>query len=136
MDDKSPQGENREFSRVKAHPRARLELPGGEEILTALVLDVSLGGMLVEGGCDIDLNTEVVVTIMLGEDPVEFVIDAVGRVARSDARGIAVEFIELESPESLEHLRNLILYNSTVPKPIEDEFRRHSGISRKTDTLS
>lgn len=134
MNDDGPREDKREFSRVETHPRAKIALMTGEEIVTAFITDISLGGVLIEGECDLELNTEVAVTVMLGEEPAERLIEAVGKVARCDARGIAVEFTELENLESLEHLKNLILYNSRAPEPIEKEFRNHSGISRKSNT--
>ena len=132
MNDDGSGDDKREFSRVETHPRARLALPTGEEIMTAFITDVSLGGVLIEGECELELDSEVAVTVMLGEDPVEHVIEAIGKVIRCDARGIAVEFTELEDTESLEHLKKLILYNTQAPELIEEEFRRHSGISKKS----
>jgi len=136
MNEDGPRDDKREFSRVETHPRARLTLPTGEEIMTGFVVDISLGGMLIEGECEIELNSEVAVTVMLGEEAAGQVIEAIGKVARCDARGIAVELTELESTESLEHLKNLVLYNSQAPGPIEEEFRSHSGISRNSNTVN
>lgn len=136
MNRDSQNGDKREFSRVATRPRARLSLSDGEELLLAEVIDVSLGGVLLKGECDADAGTDVILEIMLGEDPEENVISAKGKIARNDERGIAVEFADLEGSDSLEHLRNLVLYNSTAPQTIEEEFRQHSGISRKTRPLS
>lgn len=132
MDSDSSKGHKREFSRVETHPRARLNLQNGEEFLTGFLIDVSLGGFLIEGECTVNTDEEFVVTIMLGEDPQDSLIDAMGKIVRSDARGVAVEFTELESTESLEHLRNLLLYNSTTPDSIEEEIREHKGIAKKS----
>ena len=104
--------------------------------MTGFIVDISLGGMLIEGECELELNSEVAVTVLLGEDAAGQVIEAIGRVARCDARGVGVEFTELESTESLEHLKNLVLYNSQAPGPIEEEFRSHSGISRKSNPVN
>lgn len=136
MNRESKSGEKREFSRVETRLRARLSLLGGEELLHADVIDVSLGGLMLNGECTAGEGTDVVVKIMLGEEPVEYLIEALGKIVRLDERGVAVELVELESPDSLEHLKNLVLYNSTVPQTIEEEFRQHSGISRKTKPLS
>lgn len=136
MNEDGSREDKREFSRVETHPRARLTLPTGEEIMTGFIVDISLGGMLIEGACDLELNSEVMVTVLLGEDAAGQVIEAIGKVARCDARGIGVEFTELESTESLEHLKNLVLYNSQAPGSIEEEFRSHSGISRKSNTVN
>lgn len=135
MNWESRNGDKREFSRVATRPRARLSLSNGEELLLAEVIDVSLGGVLLNGESTAGAGTDVVVEIMLGEDPEENVISASGKIARNDERGIAVEFADLEGADSLEHLRNLVLYNSTAPQTIEEEFRQHSGISRKTRPL-
>ncbi len=136
MNDDGSHDNKREFSRVETHPRARLVLPTGEEIMTAFIIDVCLGGVLIEGECELELDAEVAVTVMLGEDAGEQIIEAIGKVVRCDARGIAVEFTELENIESLEHLKKLILYNSQTPEPIEEEFRSHSGISRKSNAAN
>lgn len=136
MDRESNDGDKREFSRVETRPRVRLSLPNGEELLLAEVIDVSLGGLMLKGECDAGVGAYIVVTIILGGEGGEHVIWASGKIVRNDERGIAVEFAELESPDSLEHLRNLVLYNSTAPQAIEEEFQQHSGISRKAKPLS
>lgn len=130
-----PRDDKREFSRVETHPRARLALLTGEEVITTFITNISLGGVLIEGECELEMDTDVAITVMLGEEPAEHVIEAIGKVVRCDVRGIAVEFTELENTDSLEHLKNLILYNSRAPEPIEQEFRNHSGISKKPDAV-
>ena len=130
MSDANEVGNRRAFTRVTTHPEARLSSRVDEGDWAALVLDVSLRGLLLEGECAIDLGTEVSVQIVLGEDSDGLAIDAVGAIVRIDARGTAVELTEIEDLASFEHLRNLILYNSTTPEPIEEEFRQHVGISR------
>ena len=132
MNNDSTQNENREFSRVETHPRARLALASGEELLTGFLMDVSLGGFFIEGECAQDTSEEIVIAIMLGDNPEENLIDALGKIVRQDARGVAVEFTELENTESLEHLRNLILYNSKTPESVEEEIRDHKGIARRS----
>lgn len=131
MSDTEENEDRRVFSRVAVHPRALLSSPDGADEWIAPVIDISLRGILIEGDCALDLDTEVSVRILLGDGPGDCAIEAKGRIVRKDARGTAVELTELEDPESFQHLRNLVLYNSTTPDPIEEEFRQHAGISRK-----
>jgi len=123
----APQPHRREFSRVQVALRADLAV-GGVPLPGATVLNLSLNGVLlaarparpVEAGdaCDIRLHL----------DGTEVEVHALGRVVRVTGDGFAVEFTEIVGLESLDHLRNLILYNSHSPDAVEHEFHAHLGL--------
>ena len=122
--------ERREFSRVSTRLTAVVSGPDGEEISRASVIDVSLGGVLIESDLELAKGTRVSVSIILGDEAEGVAIRAAGTVARTTARGLAIEFHELRDAESYGHLRNVVLYNSTVIEPLEEEIKRHTGIAR------
>jgi len=67
------------------------------------------------------------VTIILGESENPLTINAKGKMARSQAGSLAVEFTELDI-DSYHHLRQLIVINADDPKRAEQEFSAHWGI--------
>lgn len=130
MDESS--NERREFSRVSTHPKAVIRTPEGVELTSGNLVDVSLGGALIEAPCDnLTAGSEILLSVLLGEGTGPE-IQAMGTIVRADSGKIALNFIEIENPESFEHLRNLILYNSNNTEEVEDEFRSHTGITRET----
>jgi hypothetical protein len=53
-----------------------------------------------------------------------------GHVVRSGPAGCAIQFTEIVGIESLEHLRNLILFNSHDPAQVRQEFHAYLGLPR------
>lgn len=120
-----PMPHRREFSRVEVHPVIEIAV-AGRPIVDAQVGNLSLRGLLVltverpaaEATCSI--------AIRLGGTAAE--VTATGRVVRTTSEGFAVQFTEILGLDSLEHLRNLIRYNSHNPNEVEQEFRNHLGL--------
>jgi hypothetical protein len=117
----------REFSRVAVHLHATVTAndvrhEGGT------MENVSLkGGFLrvVNGppeGADCDVRMHL--------DGTEIVVHARGAVVRSGPAGSAIQFTEIVGVDSLEHLRNLILFNTHDPAQVEQEFHQHLGLKR------
>lgn len=121
----------RAFTRSSVHPLVKLLDDQGGELLKGHAVDVSLGGLSVEGSAALSIDQQVEVLVYLGDETLEPLIHAMARVVRTDDKTVAVEMNELEDMESLTHLRNLVLYNSTDTDAVEQEFREHPGISRK-----
>jgi hypothetical protein len=53
-----------------------------------------------------------------------------GHVVRSGPAGCAIQFTEIVGIDSLEHLRNLILFNSHDPSQVRQEFHAYLGLRR------
>jgi hypothetical protein len=73
------------------------------------------------------------VDVLLHLDGTEIKVHAQGFVVRSGPDGCAVQFTEIIGLDSLEHLRNLILFNSHTPEQVEQvehEFNDHLGLKR------
>ena len=52
-------------------------------------------------------------------------------MVRATPEGFAVAIVELIGLDSLEHLRNLILYHVPNPDQVVHEFLEHNGLLRK-----
>ena len=122
-----PLPHRREFSRVAVHLRAEISVAGvpvAEGTLEALSLK---GGFFrcrtappLGAQCDLHLHLE-------GTD---IEVRAMGHVVRQATDGVAIQFDEIVGVESLEHLRNLILFNARDPAQVEQEFHQHLGLKR------
>ncbi|MDZ4672899.1 MAG: PilZ domain-containing protein [Gemmatimonadota bacterium] len=115
----------REFSRVPVHLRVEVFVAGvrlPEGTMESLSLK---GGFFrcatppAEGArCDIRLHL----------DGTEIEVHTQGHVVRQSADGSAIQFDEIVGVDSLEHLRNLILFNAHNPAQVEQEFHDHLGL--------
>lgn len=129
MSDESNQ-ERRAFTRVPVHHRAQLRDASGRTVYDGVIADISLGGVLVNGGpTELTKDADVRVSIVL-EPESGSTIEAAGRVIRVSSSGVAVIFDEVDDPESLAHLKNLVLYNAEATETVEAELRNRPGISR------
>lgn len=122
----------REFTRAAVDMTVTLEEEGRPLVVSQLE-NVSLRGAFVATREPPPIGTRVTVRIDLGgvdEDGTPLEVRAAGRVVRVDANGCGLEFVELHGLGSLEHLRNLVLYNAPEPAQAEAEFRTHLGLER------
>ncbi len=117
----------REFSRVQVHLNAEVTANGVRHEGGAMENLSLKGGFLriangpPEGAlCDIRLHL----------DGTEVVVHAQGTVVRMGPAGSAIQFTEIVGLDSLEHLRNLILFNAHDPHQVEQEFHDHLGLKR------
>lgn len=117
----------RHFSRSNSGQKIQIT-DANEVVTTADLHDVSMNGLLAHCGGTIIAKGEVRVGIRLepGGDE-DLTLEIKGRVRRSDAQGTAIEFLEIDA-DDVEHLRNLVLYNSADPDRIVDELGVNSGI--------
>lgn len=83
--------------------------------------NVSLKGLLAEPTPHIGSGELGQVVLTLASD---VRIETECRVIRSDGRGVAIEFTEME-PRSFLHLRNLVRYNAPDADIIDEEIARH-----------
>jgi hypothetical protein len=115
----------REFSRVTVSPVIDLVV-AGRPVADARVGNLSLRGVLVLSAERPDPEAACTITIRLGGTAAE--VRATGQVVRTTTEGFALRFTEILGLDSLEHLRNLIQYNSHNPNQVEQEFRTHLGL--------
>ncbi len=117
----------REVSRVHGHINALVTLGGGDP-QEAECDNLSLLGVLLRTrGC---LPQGAACTVRLVLDGGESDVTLSGTVVRETAQGGAIRFQSVVGAEALEHLHNLVLYNSHEPEKIASEFHAHLGLRR------
>lgn len=120
----------REFTRIPI--QVAVEVTSIQGNTTAhQVKDVSLNGLYLQCKKPLPLGADCSVTFFLGEKDSPIRIEASGKVARVDPEGMGVEITAVVGVESFEHLRNLVLYNSSDTDQVEQEFHDHIGIKRR-----
>ena len=125
--DTSPSNK-REFSRSRASVRAKASTDCGVTV-EGESCDVSLNGLSVATTKTLPLDMPCAVTLTLEGGAGEIRIEAKGKVARIDGETMAIEFTGLDG-DSVEHLRNLILYNADNSERTEQEFHDHLGLKQ------
>ncbi len=108
----------RRRSRVDANIPAGFILPGGEDVHLS-ICNISLKGLLAVPEVLVKPGTTGLIRIKLSP---EAIIEVESTVIRSDAAGVAIDFIGME-PESFMHLRNLVRYNAPDADQIDAELK-------------
>lgn len=122
-----PHAHRREFSRVAVQLRTEVVADGVTH------LDGTMESLSLKGGffrvaappaqgaeCDVRLHLE----------GTEIEVHARGKVVRSGPDGCAIQFFEIVGADCLDHLRNLIRFNTHTPDQVEQEFHDHLGLQR------
>jgi len=121
--------EKRGFSRVPFNTEVEVRAQG-RSIRSQEGINISMSGIRMS-------TREVVppevapcqVTINLGGQDKPALINAKGKMVRSGAGSLAVEFTQID-PESYHHLQQLIANNANDSKRAEREFSAHWGIRK------
>lgn len=116
----------RKFSRIPVRLEVELHSEGQSYRFREL-LNLGLGGCLLAACTTIDPGASCRLQIFLGNPGQGPVIEIDGKICRSDAGAIAIQFTRID-PDSLFHLRNVIRYNSPDADIVDNEIRRHPGI--------
>lgn len=119
----------REFTRVQVPIDAELQLE--ERVIATQVSDVSMVGAFLAGCEAVAVGTKCRVVIFLDGRTGRTRIEADGRVVRSGASGVGVEFEDLVGLDSYWHLRSVVVYNAKDPDAAEREVDEHLGIRRR-----
>lgn len=119
--------QRREFSRVAVHIPAEI-CGAGEPAQSGLMENLSLKGGLFRTTTPFPDGLQVDVRLYLAGTEIE--VHTQGFVVRSSPEGSAIQFTEIVGVDSLEHLRNLILFNTHDPHKVEEEFHEHLGLKR------
>lgn len=126
------ENERRKFMRIPFHAAAEINAHLFS-CRTESGIDVSMSGLHMNYNGTVPAAGSIcVVTLYLHPDDERITIDAAGKIVRSEPGSIAVEFTGLD-PDSLHHLRQLILNNADDPEKAESEFdARWSFIPQKS----
>lgn len=122
-----PSPQRREFSRVPVHLTAELTTRG-ERRDGGVMENLSLKGGFFRGA-DGPAEGEAC-EVRLRLDGTEIEIRARGVVVRHGPAGCAIQFTEIVGLDSLDQLRNLVLFNASDPAQVEQEFHAHLGLKR------
>ncbi len=78
------------------------------------------------------VGTKCRVVILLGDQQDKSAkIEVRGTVLRGQGDGIVVSFSEM-TMETYNHLKNVVLYNTPETEKVENEFRSHIGIKKRS----
>ena len=126
------QSNRREFTRVATTLTGKLSTSEISATVSGQTKDISLGGLYLTCDTPLPIGTECKLVLFFGEPSNPMRIEAEGKVTRVDSAGVGVELTAVELG-SFEHLRNLVLYNTSEPQQAEEEFRSHVGIKQQTE---
>lgn len=116
--------EKRRFTRIVFTVRAECTV-AGKTFPVERLINLSVGGCMIEINAGVAIDDECEVVIPLGAEGLY--VNVKGRVARIADDHIGVKFVSID-PESLQHLQNIIKYNSPDAETIEDELKDHPGL--------
>ncbi len=123
---------HREFTRVKVAIHAELRV-GGNVVVQGELDNVSLNGLLLHSQTMLPEQTPCLIFVHLDGGQGGPTIEARGVVARKETHKLAVQFEEIIGNESMQHLKNLVLYNSGAQaNQVEEEFESHVGLQAKS----
>jgi hypothetical protein len=119
--------ERREFIRIPFDMDVKIEV-GGKILLVNKGVNISLRGLHL-AAVDAKLTPGALCSVVIMLNTVDRgpILEAEGKVIRSEPGSLAIEFTELDL-DSYHHLRQLVLLNTAEPEKAEQEFIAHWGI--------
>jgi hypothetical protein len=121
--------EKRGFSRVPFNTEVEVRAQG-RSIQSREGIDISMSGIRLSTREAVPpAETPCQVRIALGGSENPVIIDAKGKLVRSQEGSMAVEFTELDL-DSYHHLQLVIVNNADDPERAEQEFSAHWGIRK------
>lgn len=121
--------EKRGFSRVPFNTEVEVQVQD-RSIRSRDGINISMSGIRLSTREAIPpAETPCQVRIALGGSENPIIIDAKGKMVRSQEGSLAVEFTELDL-DSYHHLQQLIVNNAADPERAEQEFSAHWGIRK------
>lgn len=124
----------REFTRVTIAVEAevRFAKEGEATVVTGRTKDLSMKGIFILSEEKLPVGSKCLVSLTPIREPKHFRIEANGRVVRLGEAGMGIEFVEIFGLESYDHLRNVVLYNSSHEiEQVEEELKQHLGLKRR-----
>ena len=122
-----PVSQRREFSRVAVHLHTEVDAAG------QFPREGSMESLSLKGGffrTQATLRDGQPVAVRLHLDGTEIEVHTRGMVVRGGEGGFAIQFTEIIGLDSLEHLRNIIMFNTHDPHQVEEEFHGHLGLKK------
>lgn len=116
------QMEKRKTTRIVFHVEAAMDTGG--RTIRGKVENLSLSGIFVITSDRLPPGHRVEVFVYLSGSTSQLTVEAKGKVLRSDDRGIAVQFDEIDL-DSFIHLRNIVALNEGDMDRIMQEFYQH-----------
>ena len=123
-----PTDNRREFTRVRVS--LLTELRSGETVdIAGSLANVSMSGLFLICPTHLPIDTLCTLTLSLEGGVDALTIETEGKVIRNDPDGMALQFTKILGPESLQHLQNLVMYNSGDRiAQVENELSFHVGL--------
>jgi len=118
---------NRRYIRSKLSATVRITPNGDDAPIDAMLVDLSLHGMLVKAEKTPEVGQKCRILLLLGDNNHKFPIHANGQIVRAQDKHFAVQFNAVGLGES-EELENSILLNSDDPEECIKEFALSSAI--------
>jgi c-di-GMP-binding flagellar brake protein YcgR len=125
--------DRRQFTRVTiAIEAVVVPVEDGERMISGLTTDLSMKGIYVVCEDKLPAGTRCHVTLVPSGEEKHFRIEVNAQVVRVADDGMGIEFVEIMGLESYEHLRNVVMYNSSQEiGQVEEEFKKHLGIKER-----
>jgi len=118
--------ERRQYDRVVFKVRAELAMKR-KSLYADAISNLSLGGCMLPIADEVAPGTPCEVIIKMGGSSSELMIRLSGEVLRSNEKGVAVKFINLE-PDCLIHLQNIVRHNAPYSHDAAKEFQFKRGL--------
>ncbi len=118
--------EKRRFTRVRFRVQAEITV-NETTYATDQIKDLSIGGCLLPINSDLNAGSECIVKILMSGASSELTLQVEGKIIRCDQGTVAIKFTGID-PDSLLHLQNIVLYNSSNVQSVEEEIQRNPGI--------
>lgn len=118
--------EKRKFTRISFKVVADVCI-GIQTYAVDEIRNLSVGGCLVSINACFAAGTACRMDIWMTGSSSDLKVSVEGEVIRGEARETAIRFTRID-PDSLYHLRNIILYNSPDSDKVEDELKAHPGL--------
>ena len=107
------------------------ELRSGETVdIAGSLANVSMSGLFLTCPTHLPIETPCTLNLMLEGGMEAITIQTEAQVIRNDPEGMALQFTKILGPESLQHLQNLVMYNSGDQiDQVENELTHHVGLN-------
>ncbi len=118
--------ENRRFTRVKFKVPAIITV-GSRVFSVKEIANLSVGGVLIPCEHEVDLLTKCIIQIPLSGSTDNLCVQVEGEFVWRNAESAAIKFTSI-TPDSLQLLQKIILYNAEYSDKIESELEEHLGL--------
>ncbi len=118
--------EKRRFTRVQFRVQAEITV-NDVKYTTDQIKNLGIGGCLLPIKADLNAGSECTLKILMSGASSELTLEIEGEIIRCDQEMMAIKFTGID-PDSLMHLHNIVLYNSSDAQSVEEEIQRNPGL--------